>query len=367
MDDAVEKAVAACYDAVVTPQSWADALHDLCRSLDAACMMFYPDNADKSTLETLPISHDYKDFIDFYIEHKWYEGHYRAERGWPLMRQGRTVIEHDLASDEERRKLRHYNELYLPFEFVGFAGVGFRVEDRAWAGAMLRYDRQGHFSHEDAQALARLGPHFARMVGFSEKFALAQAASGLAALDQMSCAAVLLDWRGTVLRLNRRAEALLGTDLKLRQGKLAAGDAESDRRLQGLVRALLSRDVSLATFAPAPIAVRRTARRPLVVEALPVSGLIADVFQRSRALLTITDLDARPVPSAKRLQGLFGLTAAEARLAERLAAGEELKAIAESSGVAFATVRKQLDAIFAKTETHRQGELVALINRLPAG
>lgn len=364
MDDAVKIALTDCYDAVMDHQSWPDALHALSRSINAACIMFYPFNADLAALETVPISHDYRDFISFYIRHKWYEGHYRAERGWPHLRYEKTIIEHDLASDEERRTLVHYNELYIPFDFVGFAAVGFRVGDRLWAASTLRYVQQGHFTREDATTLSKLGPHFSKLVGLSEKLAMVQAGASLATLDRVSCAALLLDWRGLVCRLNMKAESLIGDGLRLRHGYLSADDDVSDRRLQSLLRAITSRDINLIDFHAPPIHIYRTGRRPLVIEYAPVGDLFADVFNHSRAMLLVTDLDGKPIASARRLQALFGLTPAEARLAERLATGEELKAIAETFGITFATVRKQLDSVFEKTSTNRQGQLVALLSRL---
>ncbi|CAH2395013.1 hypothetical protein MES4922_110358 [Mesorhizobium ventifaucium] len=59
-----------------------------------------------------------------------------------------------------------------------------------------------------------------------------------------------------------------------------------------------------------------------------------------------------------------GLTAAEARLARRVSLGAELKAVADDLGVTYETARNHLKAVFAKTETHRQPELVALLARI---
>src|SRR5262245_45123890 len=115
----IAQAVDACYEAIFDPVRWGDSLHGLARSLDAACMMFYPRNPDigqndprrpgQAMVET-PHSRDYRDLLVEYERDKWYLGHYRAVRGIPLLDSGqRVVTEHDCANDEERRKLRHYN------------------------------------------------------------------------------------------------------------------------------------------------------------------------------------------------------------------------------------------------------------------
>ena len=71
-------------------------------------------------------------------------------------------------------------------------------------------------------------------------------------------------------------------------------------------------------------------------------------------------------PFAERtLHALYALTPAEGRLARRLAAGDDLKAAAAQLGIGYGTARAQLSAIFRKTETNRQGELVRLLCSLP--
>jgi DNA-binding CsgD family transcriptional regulator len=57
----------------------------------------------------------------------------------------------------------------------------------------------------------------------------------------------------------------------------------------------------------------------------------------------------------------FRLTPAEARLAVHLASGASLTEAADEFGVTHNTVRAQLRSIFDKTDTHRQGELVRLM------
>ena len=60
----------------------------------------------------------------------------------------------------------------------------------------------------------------------------------------------------------------------------------------------------------------------------------------------------------------FGLTRSEARLASLVAAGIAPQEAARRLGTSPATVRSQLKAIFAKTETHPQSELAALLMRI---
>lgn len=63
-------------------------------------------------------------------------------------------------------------------------------------------------------------------------------------------------------------------------------------------------------------------------------------------------------PSAEELARRWGLTPAQARVAERLARGQSVREIAAELGVSRSTVRTHLKAIFAHTDTHRQAQLV---------
>ncbi len=63
------------------------------------------------------------------------------------------------------------------------------------------------------------------------------------------------------------------------------------------------------------------------------------------------------------LMRAFDLSPREAALAAELANGHELAAAANRLHIAVGTARNYLKAIFAKTRTHRQAELVALILR----
>ena len=92
--------------------------------------------------------------------------------------------------------------------------------------------------------------------------------------------------------------------------------------------------------------------------------------QPERIAITVSQrqgLPARRPPErsccnpGEHLAMLYGLTATEARVAARLAAGRSVAEIADEHGVVVDTVRNQLKSSFAKTDTRRQSELVAAV------
>jgi DNA-binding CsgD family transcriptional regulator len=113
-----------------------------------------------------------------------------------------------------------------------------------------------------------------------------------------------------------------------------------------------------------PIVVRRQIRPPILIRILPIEATARSPFLGARALLILVDLGERAAPHCGLLTRVFGLTAAEAKLASLIGAGESIGHAAECLGISSLTARGQLKAVFGKTSTHRQGELVALLSRL---
>ncbi len=69
---------------------------------------------------------------------------------------------------------------------------------------------------------------------------------------------------------------------------------------------------------------------------------------------------------AEAIAAVFDLSPAEIRTLERLLAGRTTAEMAGDLGVAVSTVRARLAAVFAKTGTSRQSELVRLAAQLAA-
>jgi DNA-binding CsgD family transcriptional regulator len=361
----IERALDACYDAVVAPETWATALHSLARSLDAVGCMFR--RLDTGGILELPMSPGLSDYMAEFMRDGWWQTDFRAARAWHLVAAGKSVlVDHDIVGEHERRRMPFLNEFSRTHDLPWWACVGFAVDGHTWFLPLLRDTRRGPFDHNDAARLSRLIPHFRRMVSMAEKFAGSGVQSSFVTLEHVGTPAMLLDRQGIVKLLNPSAEALLGHDLKLVQRRLTATHQASDRNLQGLIAALREPGVSRTASAVGSVRIERSGKRPLLVEAMPIAGLVADVFNSLRAILLFADLEARPVLPDEALRAAFGLTAAEAKLASRLARAESLEDAAAALAIGKETARSQLKAVFAKTDTSRQSELVALLGRLPA-
>jgi DNA-binding CsgD family transcriptional regulator len=185
----------------------------------------------------------------------------------------------------------------------------------------------------------------------------------------MGCGAILLDGDKQVVHLNARARACLGDGLVLRGGEIVA----SDRGCDAILQATLDRHLASPAGSQAglergrdALGLKRRERRPIIVRVVPVAPEMQALLERAALLLIVVDPEDCPEPSDGMLQQVFGLTKGEARVANRLMCGRSLTEIAQAHGVEIGTVRSQVKSIFAKTQTSRQAELVALMTRLAA-
>jgi DNA-binding NarL/FixJ family response regulator len=94
------------------------------------------------------------------------------------------------------------------------------------------------------------------------------------------------------------------------------------------------------------------------------ANAIVDSLSSGRVSDLLAELVNFPIPSESLLRRFFELTPAETRLAQALTCGESLEEVAERLNVKMTTARTQLAAIFAKTSTNRQAQLVAILNRV---
>jgi DNA-binding CsgD family transcriptional regulator len=110
-----------------------------------------------------------------------------------------------------------------------------------------------------------------------------------------------------------------------------------------------------------PIIVQRRHKLPVILRIWPFEGAAHSPEQEVRALVTLNALGPKPGPSAAILAKTFQLTTPEAKLACIIARGAPLQIAARDLEIPWETARKRLKSVFAKTYTHRQSELVALL------
>ncbi|TWB86886.1 DNA-binding CsgD family transcriptional regulator [Bradyrhizobium macuxiense] len=185
------------------------------------------------------------------------------------------------------------------------------------------------------------------------------------ALDLLGHPAVLMDRNGFILAVNDSASKLFDDDLSVKGKRFFAADPQSRVRLDRLVSQFRFHSSKTGRM-PLQTVITRRLRRPIVIDAIVQRSERAsdNSLAEGVALLILTDLNEMPRVSQASVMEIFGLTRAQARLAALLVEGNSLQEIALDMKISSGTVRNHLKAVFLRTGTKRQAELVSLLCRL---
>jgi DNA-binding CsgD family transcriptional regulator len=186
------------------------------------------------------------------------------------------------------------------------------------------------------------------------------ATSPTAALNAMGLPAIALDRHGFVVDANAAAEVIFDDNIRIKNRRLFVRDPDSRTLLKEAIDQLARPPIPNA-LAGEPVVVPRMDKLPVIVRIWPFEGPSHPPAQEVRALLTLNALGPRPGPPAAILAKAFRLTPSEAKLACIIASGAPPNIAARELKISRETARNQLKSVFAKTDTHRQSELVALL------
>jgi DNA-binding CsgD family transcriptional regulator len=270
----------------------------------------------------------------------------------------------------------HATRLYR--EVLGPAGVeytlGVKLEDEeqgAFTGiAVMRNKTMVPFDQADCDLMGVLIPHLRRSLAMYKRFAVLDLGqrTALEALDHIATGIVLLGEAGMVRFANREARAMAddGDGFSIRDGRLLVENHQIQMQIVAAADNAIQSARDGDVLAGEPIAIpKRSGGRNYAALVSTLWGnhlrLDASILDDPVAVLFVTH-PARPQEApAELLQRLYGLAPAEARILESLVAGHSLKATAAAHNIAYETARSHLTAVFDKTGTSRQTNLVRLV------
>lgn len=349
-------------EAVIDPAMWPLLMADVCSASGAtgACLL----QSDVRTPD-VPMTVAAREFFQSYFDHHIHENDIRAVRATPLLLAGRQVVSDQDIFTSETEMMR--DPLYALLDSYGlrwFAAVGFFAGPALWGFSIQRTVGEGAFDEDEKTALASLSQRLTETATLSTAVGRVVLSNVTNALGFIKRAAIAVDRFGSVLDVNPLAEELLaGGDISMVGQRLVM----RDRRAQSAFNDFLDRlrtASDLDALGVAPIVIRRDGKLPIVMRVLPVDGAARSPFLGARAILIFTGFDESEAEQLTMLRQAFQLTPSEARIALCLVGGKSLEEAAQEMAIAQETARSHLKSVFRKTDTHRQGELIALVSRL---
>jgi DNA-binding CsgD family transcriptional regulator len=346
--------------AAVEPALWIRAMDTIAVETGSVGAVLLPIQGE--TIPYVPSSESLLRSTEVYFRDGWSTRDERFRSFETMIRRG-AARDFDFIGPEQMKTHAYYQEFLLPFRLQHFAGVKMAVGDDLWCVSIQRSPQQGPFSPDQMRKLALLSRRFASAGALARALGFTMANVAMETFELTNSALALLNRRGEVLHLSQAAEALLSPELRVVKKRFVSRDPNATAALDRALHSLLWS--SVAPTSMPPVMLPRSRRRPIIAYPIRLSALSANVFSDHHAVLVFVDAEKRAVLPDEILKFVFGLTPAEARLANRLSAGDALETVADELRLSKGTVRNQLKSTFLKMGVHRQSDLVALLASFP--
>ncbi len=359
---ALNEVVEEIYNAALDPGAWGGALKKCCACLGGASLQVYaidPKSRDCPFQVGHGLSKEYMDeYVQFFSKqsnrNNFHLTHPEVDVGYDYLMMNEDQMDRD---DCTRWRAKFDFRYYI-------GGPLLRCDNLLYFGALQRSQKQGHPNKADIAAFRELRGHLtqALRVQIRLKNLELRHRSAWDAIEHASLGVIVLDESGCILESNELARRILAlADGLVSNGRELRALRPIDHRvLRGLIASAFSGGGNLAIA-------RRGQERPY-------SLIVAPVHDRSdfavpataRVLILINDPDSNLDIPADLLRSHYGLTKKQVELTILLARGLNVRECADKLGIADKTARRHLATIFARTDVHRQADLVRLVFSLPA-
>ena len=317
-----------------------------------------------------------------------FASHYDRTNVWlqnPQLHQSGTVVHSSALFDD--RQLPHtewYADWLRPQDlFYSCAAVVEHAEDRSFNLTVLRSRQAGAYSPDELLWVEQLIPHLRTALTLHRKLhrtqALASASAAL--LESLPIGVVLLDERGLLLHVSRRAQALMQESqlMELQDNRLHATQSAAQSWLEQAIGQCLQTSSAMAgqlTWLWHPGTARLhggQGRRlqhwngqQLHVMVAPMPRAAQPYGMPCGAAVLLSEPGQVFASVVQALRSHYQMTLAEAQLVQALINGLTPKEYADQTGVSIHTVRSQFKTAAGKVGVSRQADLVRAVLMGPA-
>lgn len=213
--------------------------------------------------------------------------------------------------------------------------------------------------------------HFGQLVDL-----IYQGATSMVVIDHLPEGLVLLDAQGDVVFCNKQAKEILEQDdgIALRQlnsrktlPELVTRDMASQMALESAISAIITLNVHIINQFPKALTIQRVSGRApyhLRFISFTQSGHGWRNAQMMSGMVLITQSRAEISLCPQAMKTMYGISPAEARLAQLLVNGDTVKEAARKLNISANTVKTQLKEIYLKTNTNSRAKLSRILLNL---
>ncbi|MYN26705.1 helix-turn-helix transcriptional regulator [Duganella levis] len=359
-----DSAVEQFYEGVTSPAAWQDALNSL-RLIAASTHVALTTWERTRNITVLHESMELppkcrQQFSDYY--HVLDPTRDNIDRiavgGW--------YIDHQHLNTQMMGRSAFYQEFMRDYGLESIIATPLARNDTGDSFLVFQFGLKQAYSWHASPELCEVLPHIRRALLLRRRFSALTIEKSICAdlLAGLQTPLLVVDASGRIALANKAAETIVKKHRCINSAaeRLALTGIDGPRLARLLVHACGG-------------AARRVAGAMLAgrMDGAPLQILVAPLPERhapcggGRAQLALVLLHDGHTPRdtpALLLQQLYGVTASEARIALGVLHGATPSSLAASSGVSMATIRSHLSAVFHKTGTRRQAELVHLLEAL---
>lgn len=366
-NSALDAAIGSIYEAAVSPSSWPRALEQAsaCTGDVGAVLIWTREDGSFGTITSPSLKDAQREYED-----RWWREDVRASRAvkrsyWLT---SDVITDQDVVSPEEIETLPIYTDFLIRHGLGWVASVGVSPDPALHAALTVqRAMSKAPFSADEKEVIALLGRHIERALRIGSKLVeWRTTVESLAdALRRMDVAVFALDGADRVLFMNDAASSVLATSLQIYRQRLMV--RIGGERMTLKTAFLRQREERRRVSDLAALLLERSTGSHLVLFDLPITvgGEIYEAFlQKAEKLILVVAQDATSSVDPSILRDLFGLTAAEARLAAIVGRGASPREAAATLTISEETARSVLKRVYEKTETRRQSQLATLLGSI---
>jgi len=309
---------------------------------------------------------------DFDAEH--YINHVFAIDGWHKMTQRFAPGDTMHLSEEFNRqafgKTEFFNEFHLPC--IKAASICTAIVDPKTSSHFSIYRGPGDdpFPEEIIRLWDTLNPHLQNWARLYSKIGKIEHGARLLSdtLDRLSMGVVVIDERMRISEMNAKAREIFKKNraLSVVQGIIHCHIQNDTNLLHALVLAASRTSQGRNMHPGGALRVASGDNRPLDIAISPLRRGSKTGLTRGQALMLISDPGSQRNTKAEALRAIYGMTPAEAEVADLLLHGKSVSEISEIRGATVATIRTQIKTILSKAGVKKQSEFVKSVAWLDA-
>lgn len=356
-DETLLRAETMFLDAATDPDAWQAALEMVARATRSrGAAILTVEGRGPFVLSTEGMG----ELSERYVKDGWHQRDFRYA-GVPLMKQRGIMVDQDIVAPDRMARMDYYADFLRPMGFGWFAGLRVTTGDDLWCLTLQRGDAAGAYLQEDQKRLTRLGDVVSRAATIARRLEFIRLDGAVDAADAVAGACLFIDRFCRVVRMTSAAERMVGKDFQIQQGRirLLHGGEALDRHLAASTWPDLPPD----STALRPVAIARLGKRPLIFHAIRLRGNALGFLAPAFAMVTVKDLEEISRPDMATFGQHYRLTPSEMRVAQAIIERHGVVEAAAALGISYETARSHAKALYAKTSTANQVELVSLIAR----